>query len=331
MSNDTSRPSAALRPVEGSGRKIFANPKIKAAGWALIVAVALCLPLVLTNAYYLGLVDYMIIVCIAALGLNLILGYAGLLSLGQAAFLGIGAYTTALLMVRLHWIFLAALGASAVVTVIAALLLAIPARKVRGDYFCLLTIAFGEIFRLATQAWISFTGGAKGIVAIPVPKVLGWVVRTQVDFYYLGLIVLAFTLLTIGMLVNSRLGRALVALREDELAAKTMGINTPIYMIMAFAIGSLYAGLAGSLLAVYETTVTPSGFDLDYSCLLCIMVIVGGMGRLWAPLVGVLVMTLATEIFRPLSAYRMMIIGSIMILVLLFRPQGIFGISAFRE
>lgn len=332
MSNHALKQSiASIRGEANSTSKGLLNGKAKTIAAAAAGVIVLCLPGVLTNSYYLGLVDYMIIVSISCLGLNLILGYTGLLSLGQAAFYGIGAYATAILMARHHWDFLAAFVASGVVTLAAALVLAIPARKIRGDYFCLLTIAFGEIFRLATQAWISFTGGAMGIVAIPIPDLFGWRVRTEADFYYLGLILLAFTFVTQIMLVNSKFGRAMVAVREDELAAQTMGIHTPAYMILAFAFGSLYAGLAGSLLAVYQTTVTPSSFNLETSCLMLIMVIVGGMGRLWAPLAGVLVMTLATELFRPLAAYRMLIIGSIMILVLLFRPQGIFGISAFKD
>lgn len=332
MSSHTSKQTIAVtRVVELITHRRPMNGKTRAAGYALMAAVALALPYLLTNPYHLGLANYMVIFSILCMGLNLILGYTGLLSLGQAAFYGIGAYTTAILMTRHHWSFLPALVASALVTLIAALLLGIPTRKVRGDYFCLLTIAFGEIFRLVAQAWIGFTGGAMGIVGIPIPKVFGWMIRTETDFYYLGLILLAFTFVTMAVLVNSRLGRALVAIREDELAAQSMGINSPIYMIMAFSIGSLYAGLAGSLLAVYQTTVTPSNFRLEESCLMIIMVIVGGMGRLWAPVAGVLIMTLATEVFRPLAEYRMLIIGSMMILVLLFRPQGMFGTSAFKE
>ena len=330
-SQTPNRSATSARALELIARWRFMNGKIKVAGYALLAAVALSLPYILTNPYHLGLANYMVIFSILCMGLNLILGYTGLLSLGQAAFYGIGAYTTAILMTRHHWTFLPALAASGLVTLIAALLLGIPTRKVRGDYFCLLTIAFGEIFRLVAQAWIGFTGGAMGIVGIPIPKLFGWVIRSETDFYYLGLFLLAFTFATMAVLVNSRLGRALVAIREDELAAQAMGVNSPVYMIMAFGIGSLYAGLAGSLLAVYQTTVTPSNFRLEESCLMIIMVIVGGMGRLWAPVAGVLIMTMATEVFRPLAEYRMLIIGAMMILVLLFRPQGIFGTSAFKD
>jgi branched-chain amino acid transport system permease protein len=297
---------------------------------ALAVA-ALGLPHVLTNSYYLGIVNIIILYTILCMGLNLILGYAGLLSLGHAAFYGIGGYTTAILMTRLGFSFLPSLMLSGALALIFGILLGIPTRKVRGDYFCLLTIAFGEIFRLVAQAWISFTGGAMGIVGIPIPKIAGWVIRSEADFYYLGLMLLCFTYVTLALLINSRFGRAFVAIREDELAASAMGIHTAAYKIIAFSIGSLYAGLAGSFLAVYQTTITPSNFRLEESCLMIIMVIVGGMGNLLAPISGVIIMTLATEVFRSLSEYRMLIIGMIMVVVLLFRPQGLFGTAAFRD
>jgi branched-chain amino acid transport system permease protein len=305
--------------------------KKKVVGLSAALVIALVLPQVVTNTYWLGLLNFLIIYSILCLSLNLILGFTGLLSLGHAAFYGIGAYTTAILMTRYHVGFLPAMLASAMLALVFSLFLGIPASKVRGDYFTLLTIAFGEIFRLIAQAWIGFTGGAMGIVGIPIPKVFGMPIRTETQFYYLGLILLAITFVCLTIIVQSRIGRALIAIREDELAAKSMGINTPWYIIMAFTIGSFFAAVAGSFLAVYQTTVTPSNFRLEESCLMIIMVIVGGMGNLWAPLAGVLIMTLATEMFRSLAEYRMLIIGGIMMLVLLFRPQGIFGSSAFKD
>lgn len=296
----------------------------------LLALAFILLPQLMENTYYLGIINYMILYCILCLGLNLILGYAGLLSFGHAAFYGLGGYTTAILMVRHGWGFLPCLLLSGVVAMIFGILLGIPTRKVRGDYFCLLTIAFGEIFRLVVQAWINFTNGAMGIVGIPIPRIMGWVIRTETDFYYLGLALLAFTIISLILLINSRYGRAFIAIREDELAASVMGINTPIYKIIVFGIGCFYAGLAGSFLAVYQTTVTPSNFRLEESCLMIIMVIVGGMGSLLAPVAGVVVMIFATEVFREIAEYRMLIIGVMMVAVLLFRPQGIFGTSAFK-
>ena len=303
--------------------------------WLLLGGLIACLllvPMFVTDIYILSILNMMVVYSILCLGLNLILGFTGLLSLGHAAFYGIGAYTTAILMTRYDFGFVAAFCASAVLALVAGIVIAIPTRKVRGDYFCLITLAFGEIFRLVATSWIEFTRGAMGIVRIPMPKIFGIAIVTETHFYYLGLGILIFTYLTIKAITDTRYGRAFIAIREDELAADTMGINTSMYKIMAFSIGCLFAGMAGSFLAVYQTAVTPSNFRLEESCLMIIMVIVGGMGRnLLAPLAGVVVMTVATEVFRSTAEYRMLIIGLIMILVLLLRPQGIFGSSSFKS
>jgi branched-chain amino acid transport system permease protein len=299
---------------------------------AAAVITAIGLPFVLVDdPYLLSITNFIIIYSILCLGLNLILGYAGLLSLGHAAFYGLGGYATAILMTRYGFAFLPSLVISGLLALVFGFILGLPTRKVRGDYFCLLTLAFGEIFRLVTQAWIGFTGGAMGIVGIPIPQVFGWEIKTELDFYFLGIALLGFTYVTLLMLTESKFGRAFVAIREDELAASVMGINTPIYKILTFCIGSFYAGLAGSYLAVYQTTVTPSNFRLEESCLMIIMVIVGGMGRLEATFPGVAMMAIAIEFFRPIAEYRLLLIGMIMILVLLFRPQGLLGASAFKD
>ncbi len=322
------------REIEGpnavSAKIGLLRSKYKPAVYIVLLFGSLLLPHLVDNMYYLGLVNYMILYAILCMGLNLILGYTGLLSLGHAAFYGLGGYTTAILITRYGFGFFPCLILSGMVALIFGILLGLPTRKVRGDYFCLLTIAFGEIFRLVAQAWIDFTNGAMGIVGIPIPHIMGWVIRSETDFYYLGLMLLAFTWGTLYLLIHSRFGRAFIAIREDELAASVMGINTAIYKIIVFGIGCFYAGLAGSYLAVYQTTVTPSNFRLEESCLMIIMVIVGGMGSLLAPIAGVVIMTIATEYFRDISEYRMLIIGVIMVSVLLFRPQGIFGTSAFK-
>lgn len=296
-----------------------------------LLVVLLLIPLVARDIYIMSILNVMILYSILCMGLNLILGFTGLLSLGHAAFYGVGAYTTAILMTRYGVGFGPAFFSSAVLAFIVGVVISIPTRKVRGDYFCLITLAFGEIFRLVATAWIPFTRGAMGIVGIPIPTIFGFQITEEVHFYYLGLILLAFVYLSMSCIANTRYGRAFTAIREDELAADTMGINTSMYKILAFSIGCLYAGMAGSLLAVYQTAITPSNFRLEESCLMIIMVIVGGMGRnILAPLAGVLLMTVATEVFRSTADYRMLIIGAIMILVLLFRPQGLLGSSSLK-
>lgn len=297
-----------------------------------LLAGLLIAPTFVTNIYILSIFNLLLIYSILCMGLNLILGFTGLLSLGHAAFYGIGAYTTAILMTRYGFGFVSSFWISAAVAFLVGVIIALPTLKVRGDYFCLITLAFGEIFRLVATSWIEFTRGAMGIVGIPIPKIFGMPIVTEIHFYYLGLGILIFTYLAIRSIANSRFGRAFTAIREDELAADTMGINTSVYKVMAFSIGCLFAGMAGSYLAVYQTAITPSNFRLDESCLLIIMVIVGGMGRnLLAPLAGVVVMTIATEVFRSTAEYRMLIIGTIMVLVLLLRPQGLFGSSSFKD
>lgn len=297
----------------------------------LLAVVVIFLPFALVNQYHLGIVNFIIMYSILCLGLNLIVGYTGLLSLGHAAFYGIGAYTTAILMKYHGFGFLPALVVSSIAVLLSGLLLGIPTRKVRGDYFCLLTIALGEIFRLVAQSWIEVTNGAMGIVGIPIPEIFGWSIKTETDFYFLGIGLLGFTFFSLLLLIKSKYGRAFVAIREDELAASVMGVNVSAYKILAFGIGSFYAGIAGSYLAVYQTAVTPSNFRLEESCLMLIMVIVGGMGTMLAPLAGVVIMTVATEAFRSVAEYRMLVIGLIMVFVLLFRPQGLFGTSAFKN
>lgn len=297
-----------------------------------LIAGLLIAPTFVTDIYILSIFNLLLIYSILCMGLNLILGFTGLLSLGHAAFYGIGAYTTAILMTRYGFGFVSSFWISAAVAFLAGVVIALPTLKVRGDYFCLITLAFGEIFRLVATSWIDFTRGAMGIVGVPIPKIFGMQIVTEVQFYYLGLSILTFTYLAIRSIANSRFGRAFTAIREDELAADTMGINTSVYKVLAFSIGCLFAGMAGSFLAVYQTAITPSNFRLDESCLLIIMVIVGGMGRnLLAPLAGVVVMTIATEVFRSTAEYRMLIIGTIMVLVLLLRPQGLFGSSSFKD
>jgi len=317
--------------VQNKGMALPEAKKLKLVLFAAVFIVAIGLPFILRDPYYLGFVNVFIMYSILSLGLNLILGYTGLLSLGHAAFFGLGGYTTAILMKNHGLPFVPSLVISALIALFFGFLVGIPTRKVKGDYFCLLTIIFGEIFRLVVQSWIGFTGGAMGIVGIPIPKIFGWTIRTEADFYFLGLGLLCFTYFTLAILVKSKFGRAFVAIREDELAASVMGVNAPVYKILAFGIGCLYAGLAGSYLAVYQTVVTPSNFRLEESCFMIIAVIVGGMGNLGATFSGVFLMTLATEVFRPIAEYRMLIIGLIMVIVLLFRPQGLFGASAFKD
>lgn len=292
----------------------------------LIVALSFLLPSFVKNFYWLGIFNLILIYSILCLSLNLIFGFTNLLSVGHAAFYGIGAYTTAILLTRYHFPFLPSLLLSGLIAVFIGFLLSMTTSRVKGDYFTVITIVFGEIFRLIMQNWVSFSGGAVGVVGIPAPQFFSWRIISEKDFYFLGLILFWFTYITLSLLVKSKFGRAFIAIREDELAASTMGINNVMYKILSFSIGCFYAGLAGSYYAVYNTAIAPSSFTLDESCLMIIMVVLGGIGNLSATIPGVIVMLVATEVFRPLYHYRLLLIGLIMVIVLVRYPYGILGI-----
>jgi len=292
----------------------------------LAVVVSLLLPLFIKNFYWLGIFNLIFIYSILCLSLNLIFGFTNLLSVGHAAFYGIGAYTTAILLTRYHFPFLPSLIFSGLVALLVGFFLSMSTSRVKGDYFTVITIVFGEIFRLIMQNWVNFSGGAMGIAGIPIPQLFSWRIISEKDFYYLGLILFWFTYITLNLLIKSKFGRAFIAIREDELAASTMGINIVAYKILSFSIGCFYAGLAGSYYAVYNTAIAPSSFTLDESCLMIIMVVLGGIGNLTATIPGVIVMLIATEVFRPLYHYRLLLIGLIMVIVLARYPYGFLGI-----
>jgi len=292
---------------------------------ASLLAVALIVPVFVTNPYFLRILVMIFIYSILAVSLNFIAGVTGLLSLGHIAFCGIGAYVTGILMTRYGFNFVSVLLLAGIFTFVAGFLVGLPLLRVRGDYLCMVTIAFGEVFRSTMQA-LSFTGGPTGIIGIPVPTILGFRIASIENFYYLSLILLSFTLITLMYILHSKFGRAQVAIREDELAAECLGINTKFYKIISFSLGAAFAGIGGCVYAVFLSTISPSNFTLAESVLLIIMVIVGGLGNLLGSVLGAALMLLATEAFRPLYEYRLLMIGLIVVGVLLYRPQGIFGI-----
>jgi len=299
--------------------------------YMMFLIALLLIPLFVKNEYFLRILVMIFIYSTLALGLNFIAGYVGLLSFGHAAFYGIGAYTTAILMTRYGFGFVPAFAASGIITFMSGVFLGLPLLRVRGDYLVLVTLAFGEIFRVLMQGLHNFSGGQMGIVGIPVPTIFGFRIFTNVQFYYVAFALVAFSLATLAYIESSKIGRAMMAIREDELAANTLGINTAFYKLLGFAIGTFFAGIAGSLLSVYLTAIAPSNFTLGESVLVIIMVIVGGLGSLPGSIIGAGVIISATELFRPVYQYRLLIIGSILVIVLSFHPQGIMGIKAWKR
>ena len=262
---------------------------------------------------------------ILALGLNVVVGFTGLLNLGFVAFYAIGAYSYALLNTRLGLGFWSALPISVFLTTLSGLLLAVPSLRLKGDYLALVTLGFGEIVRLVLNNWDSFTNGPNGIAGIEPPSLFGTSMGRLSYYYYL---VLAFVLLAVFVMTRvkeSKVGRAWIAIREDEIAASAMGINTMMYKMYSVAFGSFWAGIAGCLFAAKMRFVSPESFTFMESVLILCMVIVGGLGSIAGVIVGAIVLVFLPEVLRGVEMYRMLALGAGLVFLMVFRPQGLFG------
>lgn len=300
-----------------------------ASSLALLGVLAL-VPVFVKNEYYIRVLNTVLTYSMLTLGLNIVLGYTGEFHFGQAALYAIGAYTTALLTTRWGVSFPLAFLASIVLPVAASLLLGFPSLRIRGDYLSLVTFAFGEIVRVVANSWVQLTRGPMGIPGIPPARFLGFTIKGNVPYYYYGLALTALIYLGCYLIVNSHFGRAFLAIREDEIAASAVGINTGRYKVLAFAISALPAGIAGSYMASYLSFVGPTNFTADISILAAEAVILGGMASLPGSILGSAILVIALEILRPIAQFRKAFIGVTIISLLLFRPQGLLGEFSLR-
>jgi branched-chain amino acid transport system permease protein len=313
-------------------RTLLANRRALAVAGLLLLA----LPLVVERAgapYLLRVFNVTGLFMILGLGLNFTMGYVGLFDLGFIAFYAIGAYTTAIA---------ASKGVPALVAIPLAVVLATAARaalgvtilRLRGDYLAVVTMGFGEIARLVINNLDAITNGPKGM-QVPPMRLLGFAFQTNADFYYLILLAVAAGVIASWRIEDSRLGRAWVAIREDEIAARLVGIPVAPLKLLAFTISGAFAGLAGSLFAYGEAFVTPESFVIWESILVVSVVVLGGMGSVLGVLLGAAILSGGPQLMQAfLSAewinYRYMFFGAILVLVVLFRPQGMLP-SARRE
>ena len=293
----------------------------------LVIAAAaalLLLPFTLKRSG-LDLISTWVVMTIAAMGLNLTLGYAGQISLAQGAFVGIGAYTTAIMTVA-GFPFIAAMLVSAVLCFAVGWLLGYPALRVQHHYLAFVTLAFSTLAFLVfrNEEWL--TKGIAGITDVPRPVVFGYATRTNLPFYFLCLFCLAVLTLAFWGLVRSPWGRAFMALRENPVRALSLGIDTRRYTLMAFAIGSALGGVAGSLYAPLVGYIDPSPFTLALSLNLLMMVIVGGSGFFFGPFLGALIAVLLPEWLRFTEGYYLIIYSVMVILLLIYSPTGILGV-----
>jgi len=301
-------------------RQILANLPYLA-----IVAVMAILPLFIDNLYYIQVLIFIGIYIILTLSLNLLNGYVGLLSIGHAAFYGIGAYASAKLAMEVGLPFpLAMLGAGAVAGVF-GYLIAKPTLRLSGIYMTLATLGFNMIFFLVLQNWMSFTNGPLGIMDIPSPNIFGYAIESRIQYYYLIFCLVLLTIFSMQRLMTCRFGRALVSIRENELAAEAIGVHTTRYKTQAFVLSAFYAGIAGSYYAHFVKYVSPDSFYIYESFILLAMLAFGGQGNLIGPVIGAAVLIIIPEMFRFMQEYRMLVYGGILVMMMLVRRQGLLG------
>lgn len=268
---------------------------------------------IITNPYYIQVITMMGVYLIAALGLNLITGVTGQFSFGHAAYMSIGAYTSALLTLNLHFPFLLSLLVGGLMAALFGVILAVPSMRLTGDYLGITTLGFGEIVRVVFIN-MEITGGARGLAGIPR--------HTDLTVVF---ILVALSIWALYRINNSRFGRALAAIREDEIAAESMGINTFLYKVESFAIGTFLAGISGGLYAHLLQYINPADFGFAKSFDLLNFVVIGGLGSIPGTVLGTTVLSLAPEFLRFVKEYRMLIYGGLMVLMMIFRPHGILG------
>ena len=295
-----------------------------------LLAAAVTAPAWVWNPYHLHTLIMAGIFAVLALSLNLLLGYTGQLSLGHAAFFGIGAYATALLTVKLEWSPWLGLLAATALPAAAGWVVGRLALKLRGAYFVLLTISFAGVVSLVSVNWMELTNGPLGLPGIPpveiaLPGLPALSLRTKGAYYYLVLAAVALSYLVCLALVRSRVGRALIALRENETLAASVGIDGTRYLVLAAVLSAAMAGLGGGLYAHYTRFVSPEVFLFTYTVTMVIMVVAGGKGTLAGPIVGAVLFTVLPEALRAATSWQwqMLLYGVILVAVLYFMPRGI--------
>lgn len=301
------------------------EPAVARPALAAIFALSLVMPWLVTT-YQTNIFISFLLYVILGLGLNIIVGVAGLLFLGHAAFYAIGAYSYALLNHYFGIGFWVALPLGGLFACLGGIMLAFPVLRLRGDYLAIVTLGFGEIIRLVLENWSNLTGGPSGISNIDRPGLFGMelsVADANIYIYYIVLVLAIITMVAVQRLKNSRIGRALQALREDEIACQAMGIDRVNVKLMAFGLGTAWAGFAGVIFAAKTTFINPASFTFMESAIILSIVVLGGMGSNLGVILGSAFLVLMPEYLRAFSEYRMLLFAAAMVLMMVFRPQGL--------
>jgi branched-chain amino acid transport system permease protein len=298
--------------------------------WPILAASAaavLAVPAITHDGYIIQLLNIAILNAIVVLGLNFVTGWTGQINFGQAAFYGIGAYTTAIATkAGLPWITTPFL--SVIIVIVASLMLGLPTMRLRTYYLAMTTIGFGEIIRLIIVHWEPVTGGTSGLRSIPGVSVFGFGPQGQIQHYYLLIGMLALAALIAARIRHSALGRAMIATKDSEIAAEQSGVDTTRIKLLAFMIGAVYAGLAGCLYASSIRFISPDSFSGIQAILLMTMLIVGGMGSIAGCVIGAVALTILPEALRFLGQWYLVLYGLGVIVVIVLAPGGLASLAS---
>ena len=288
---------------------------------AALILIAAVIP-TFANNYYLEVLAEAWFYVLLCLGLNIVVGYAGLLDLGYAAFFAVGAYTAGLVTLKLGMSFWWSLPISVVTAAIAGIIIGTPTLRLRSDYLAIVTLGFGEMVRITVRN-LSITGGASGLVGISRPSFFGLKLDTVTDYYYIFLGLALLAVIASHRLEFSRIGRAWKYVRSDEDAARAMGINHVAVKLSAYIMGAIFAAIGGCFYAAHMTAIAPETFNFNQSLLILLGVVLGGRGRIPGVILGALVIVVFPELFRDIGSMRMLVFAVSLLLIMLLRPAGI--------
>jgi len=319
-------------PSQAAGKALSAVSR-RVPTWlalAVVLGCAVAFPF-FTQRYAHDVAISVLVYIILGLGLNVVVGLAGLLDLGYIAFFGVGAYTYALLSVHFGLSFWLCLPIAGCFSALAGCIIGYPTLRMRGDYLAIVTLGFGEIVRIVLNNWMSLTNGPNGVLGIKGPDVYWfkngsfehmWLNNLE-QLYYIILGLAVFTVVAVYRLNYSRIGRAFEAVREDQTAAELMGVNTLRLKLLAYALGAVFGGLAGTFFAARMKFVSPESFTFIESAMVLAMVVLGGMGSIPGVILGSLALIALPEVFRGFELYRMFVFGGVMAVMMIFRPKGL--------
>lgn len=293
----------------------------------VLAIVVVAAPFVISDRYTLHVIILCALYGCLTLSLNLIIGWSGQFSLGHVCFYGMGAYITALLMTNAGVNYWLATIVAVFFTTLFAMMLCYPTLKLRGDYLAVITLGFGEVFRLFLTNAVDITKGPAGIPNIPNPEIFGFVIKSKQAYFYFIAIMLTLFIIFMKRLNNSGFGMAMVTVNEDDIAATAIGLNVKKYKLWAFGLGGGMAALAGSFYAVYMGMISPTSFAYAESIKMVSMVVLGGMGSIEGSILGAFLLAALPEVLRAFSEYRMVIYGALMVVMMIFRPEGIWARS----